>query len=63
MKSIIPVICLIIGAAAGFYLGQWHGEVMVLQANAAPAIDPTYANAVSDDGVYRSRAPMAVKKR
>jgi pimeloyl-ACP methyl ester carboxylesterase len=62
MRSIIPIICLLIGAAPGFYPGMWKGEVMVLQANTAPAIDPTYANALSDDAVYRSRAPMVVKK-
>ncbi|WP_428491712.1 hypothetical protein [Rhodopila sp.] len=62
MKTIIPIACLLIGIAAGFYPGQWHGEVMVLQANAeAPGVDPTYANALSDDAVYRSRARMEVK--
>ncbi len=58
MKSIIPIICLLIGAAAGFYPGQWHGEVMVLQANAASVVDPVYTSALSDDAVYRSRAKM-----
>jgi hypothetical protein len=61
MKSVVPIICLIIGAAAGFYPGMWTGEVMVLQASTTPAIDPTYANALSDDAVYRSRAPMKLK--
>jgi hypothetical protein len=63
MKSIISIVCLLIGAAAGFYPGMWKGEVMVLQANAASGIDPTYANDLADDAVYRARAPMAVKGR
>lgn len=65
MKAIIPTICLLVGVAAGFMPGQWRGEAMTLRAYAAvqePGIDPTYADATSEVAVYRSRAPMAVKR-
>jgi hypothetical protein len=59
MKTIIPIICLIIGAAAGFASGQWEGQADTLRTYAStPGVDPTYANALSDDAVYRSRAKM-----
>lgn len=65
MKSVIPVISLIIGAAGGFASRQWCGEAETLRAYAgqAPGIDPTYTNALSDNAVYWSRAPMAMKGR
>jgi hypothetical protein len=65
-NSVFPVICLIIGATGGFASGQWRGKAVTLRVYAsaqAPGVDPLYANALSDDAVYRARAPMAVEKR
>jgi hypothetical protein len=36
MKSIIRVICLIIGAAGGFVSGQWKGQAETLRVYASP---------------------------
>lgn len=61
MKTIIPVICLTIGAAAGFASGHWKGEADTLRAYAAaPGVDPTYADANSQIAVYRTRATITV---
>jgi hypothetical protein len=51
MKSIIRVICLIIGAAGGFVSGQWKARLKrfgSMPASKAPGVDPRYANALSD---------------
>jgi hypothetical protein len=66
MKNLIPTACLLIGIAAGIMPGEWKGEADTLRAYAsiqAPGIDPTCADATSKVAVYRSRAPMAVKRR